>query len=306
MKLTRWLTRVGGATALLGLLAFSGPAVWAQDATPEAVEAEAVAPHPVHIHSGNCNELGEVVVPLTDLAQPQGDQVGQRRASIAATSFTTVPMTLDAILAEDHAINAHLSADEIDTYIACGELGGVFTPDGALVVGLGETEGSGYSGIAFLQLAPDGASTNVSVFLASSGGGRDRGGDDADAAAGAEDEAAETLPAAEADADSTPMAVTAGDAMVSGDEVPVSLMEFAIDLPSTLPAGPVTFAVTNDGTITHGFEIENESLEEELETPLEPGQTGMLTVELAPGTYEVYCPIGNHADNGMRTEITVS
>lgn len=299
MKLTRWLTTVGGAAALLGLVALSGSAVWAQDATPEAVEAEAAALHPVHIHAGNCNELGEVVVPLTDLAQPQGDQVGQRRASIAATSFTTVPLTLDAILAEDHAINAHLSADEIDTYIACGELGGVFTPDGSLVVGLGETESSGYSGIAFLAPGADGASTNVSVFLASSGGGRGRGGDD-------EDAAAETLPAADTEVEETPAAAAAGDALISGDEVPVSLMEFAIDLPSTLPAGPVTFAVTNDGTITHSFEIENESLEEELETPLDPGQTGLLTVDLAPGTFEIYCPIGNHADNGMRTEVTVS
>jgi len=300
MKFTRWLTMVGGATALLVMVALGGPAVWAQEATPEAAVAE--APHPVHIHSGNCNELGEVVVPLTDLALPQGDEVGQRRASIAATSFTTVPMTLDAILAEDHAINAHLSADEIDTYIACGELGGILTPDGALVIGLGETENSGYSGIAFLQPAPDGASTGVSVFLASSGRSRDRAADDAVA----EDEEAETLPAVDTEAEGTPAAATEGEALVSGDEVPVSLMEFAIDMPTTLPAGPVTFAIANDGTITHSFEIEGGDLEEELETPLEPGQTGMLTVDLAPGTYEVYCPIGNHADNGMRIEITVS
>lgn len=312
MKLTRWLTMVGGAAALLGMVALSGPAVWAQDATPEAAGGEAEAPHPVHIHSGNCNELGEVIQPLTDLVVPQGDTVGQRRATVAATSFTTVPMTLDAILAEDHAINAHLSADEIDTYIACGEIGGVFTPDGALVVGLGETENSGYNGIAFLQAAPDGASTNVSVFLASSGRNRgqaaeDEAAADDEAAAVVEDEeaAAETLPAVEVEG--TPEAVVEeGAALVSGDEVPVSLMEFAIDMPTTLPAGPVTFAVTNDGTITHSFEVENESLEEELETPLEPGQTGLLTVDLAPGTYEIYCPIGNHADNGMRVEVTVA
>jgi uncharacterized cupredoxin-like copper-binding protein len=68
----------------------------------------------------------------------------------------------------------------------------------------------------------------------------------------------------------------------------------------------VTFAVTNDGTIQHSFEIEGNGLEEELEAPLDPGSTGMLTVDLSPGTYEVYCPIDAHADQGMRTEITVS
>jgi plastocyanin len=293
------------------MVALSGPAVWAQDATPEAAGGEVEAPHPVHIHSGNCNELGEVVQPLTDLVVPAGDTVGQRRASVAATSYTEVPLTLDAILAEDHAINAHLSADEIDTYIACGEIGGVFTPDGALVIGLDETDNPGYTGIAFLQPTAAGT-TGVSVFLASSGGNRDRAAEDDaaaddEAAAVVEDEdaAAETLPAVEVEG--TPeAAVEEGAALVSGDEVPVSLMEFAIDMPTTLPAGPVTFAVTNDGTITHSFEVENESLEEELETPLEPGQTGMLTVDLAPGTYEIYCPIGNHADNGMRLEVTVA
>ena len=27
---------------------------------------------------------------------------------------------------------------------------------------------------------------------------------------------------------------------------------------------------------------------------------------LAPGTYEVYCPVGNHEDEGMRLELTVT
>lgn len=305
MKHAHWLTVLGGATALLGMVMFSTPTVWAQDATPAAAEAGAEAPHPVHIHSGTCNELGEVVAPLTDLTLPQGDRVGQRRATTAATSFTNVPMTLDAILASDHSINAHLSAEQIDVYIACGEIGGIMTPDGALVIGLNETDNSGYSGIAFLQPAADGASTNISVFLASSGRNRGGGNDNADATAAQEDESAETLPAV-TEPQGTPMAATEGDTMMAGDEVRVSLMEFAIEMPTTLPAGPVTFAVINDGTVTHSFEIENADLEEQLETPLEPGQTGMLTVDLAPGTYEVYCPIGNHADNGMRIEVTVA
>jgi uncharacterized cupredoxin-like copper-binding protein len=292
MKLTRWLTTAGGAAALLGMVVLGGPMAGAQDATPEA--AEVSPPRPVHIHSGNCNELGEVVQPLTDLTAPTGDTVGQRRAAVAETSFTTVPMTIDALLAEDFAINAHLSADEIDTYIACGELGGVLTPNGELVVGLSETDGSGFNGIAFLSPGADGASTGVSVFIAQSGRARGGAGDDAQA----DDDAADVA--------GTPVAVTEGDTLVAGGQVPVSLTEFAIDIPSTISAGTVEFSVVNDGTIQHSFEIENESLEEELEAPLEPGQTGMLTVDLAPGTYEVYCPIGNHADNGMRTEITVS
>ena len=162
-----------GAAAIAGLVLLGGPAAWAQDATPTAEDL--VAPRPVHIHSGSCEELGDVVAPLTDLTAPQGDRVGQRRADLAETSFTNVPLTLDAILGADHAINAHLSAEQIGTYIACGNIGGVLNESGALVIGLGEDSDSGYTGIAFLAPAADGVSTDVSVFIArTQGGGRER------------------------------------------------------------------------------------------------------------------------------------
>ncbi len=155
----------GAAVALFAIVASAIPSAVAQDATPVA---QPVAPaRPAHIHSGNCVELGDVVVPLTDLTASVSEGVGQAdRATPAESSFTTVPMTLDAILGADHAINVHLSAEQIDTYIACGELGGVVDAGGALVVGLREESDSGYTGIAFLSPGADGASTDVSVFIA--------------------------------------------------------------------------------------------------------------------------------------------
>ena len=155
----------GTAFALVAIVATTISGAVAQDATPVA---QVVAPsRPAHIHSGNCVELGDVVLPLNDLTAPVSDSVGQAdRATPAESSFTTVPMTLDAILAADHAINVHLSAERIDTYIACGELGGIVDASGALVVGLREESDSGYTGIAFLSPGADGASTDVSVFIA--------------------------------------------------------------------------------------------------------------------------------------------
>jgi len=164
--ITRRRTRVAGTLfALVAVVAATIPAALAQNATPVA---QLVAPaRPAHIHSGDCVELGDVVVPLVDLTAPVGAGVGQAgRATPAESSFTTVPMTLDAILGVDHAINVHLSAERIDTYIACGELGGGVDASGALVVGLREVSDSGYAGIAFLSPAADGASTDVSVFIA--------------------------------------------------------------------------------------------------------------------------------------------
>jgi hypothetical protein len=141
------------------------PGALAQEATP--VAQEVAIPRPVHIHSGDCVDLGDVVVPLTDLTAPVGEGVGQaEEASQAESSFTNVPMALDAILAADHAINVHLSAEEIGTYIACGELGGVADVNGSFIVGLREDSDSGYTGIAFLSPGVDGASTDVSVFIA--------------------------------------------------------------------------------------------------------------------------------------------
>ena len=161
-------TRVGlagTAFALFAIVTATIPGAFAQDATPVS---QAVAPvRPAHIHSGDCMELGDVVVPLTDLTAPVGEGAGQSdEASPAESSFTNVPMTLDAILGADHAINIHLSPEQIDTYIACGEIGGVVDASGALVVGLREQSDSGYTGIAFLAPGADGASTDVSVFIA--------------------------------------------------------------------------------------------------------------------------------------------
>jgi hypothetical protein len=165
MRFGKMIATAGGAAVLAGMVALSGPAAWAQDATPEAVET--MPPRPAHIHTGTCNEVGEVIAPLTDLTGASGDRVGQaRRAIPAESSFTSVPMTLDAILGADHVVNVHLSAEEIDTYIACGEVGGVVDASGALVIGLREQTDSGYTGIAFLAPGADGASTDVSVFIA--------------------------------------------------------------------------------------------------------------------------------------------
>jgi plastocyanin len=252
------------------------PTAAATTAAPTA--APAVAGRPAHIHTGDCVNLGDIVAPLTDLSEPAGQEEGQADRAIAAeSSFTNVPLTLDAMLAADHAVNVHLSADQIGTYIACGEIGGVRDANGALTIGLRELNDSGFTGIAFLAPAADGASTDVSVFIAGTQG---------------QQQEAATAAAAGTAAASAPVAV--------------SLSEFAIDMPDSLPAGPTTFEVTNDGTIEHSFEIEGQGIEEELEHNLQPGETLTLQVDLAPGTYEVYCPVDDHRGEGMERDLTVS
>jgi predicted lipoprotein with Yx(FWY)xxD motif/uncharacterized cupredoxin-like copper-binding protein len=92
----------------------------------------------------------------------------------------------------------------------------------------------------------------------------------------------------------------------AANTVEVTLTEFAIDMPTELPAGPTVFHITNAGQGTHNFEIEGQGIEMELEANLGAGESGTLEVDLQPGTYEIYCPVGNHADQGMELELTVT
>lgn len=100
----------------------------------------------------------------------------------------------------------------------------------------------------------------------------------------------------------------ATEADAEANTVQVGLIEWAIEMPNELPAGPTTFVVTNQGTVEHNFEIENEEMgfEEVFAQNLAPGETMTMTVDLQPGEYYVYCPIGNHAARGMELTLTVT
>ncbi|HEX2201736.1 MAG TPA: cupredoxin domain-containing protein [Longimicrobium sp.] len=91
--------------------------------------------------------------------------------------------------------------------------------------------------------------------------------------------------------------------------VRVRTSEYRIEItPVTVPAGEVTFDVTNAGGEAHGVEIEGQGVEAKT-GGVEPGGAATVTAALPPGTYEVYCPMETdgqkHRDRGMRTTITV-
>jgi uncharacterized cupredoxin-like copper-binding protein len=95
-------------------------------------------------------------------------------------------------------------------------------------------------------------------------------------------------------------------ATAGGANIEVSLSEFAIEMPESVPAGVIAFDVGNVGSMPHNFEIEGESVEEVLPEDVQPGDSATLEVELAPGTYTVYCPIGNHREQGMERQLEVT
>ncbi len=258
-----------------------------------------MASHPAHIHTGTCDELGDVVFPLTnvsmmgmmegtpeadDAAMEMGEPMGAETAVMVETSATMVEAALEDIVEGGHAINLHQSEENIEEYIACGDIGGMLmgpmemgdrTMGEMLVVGLRELNGSGYAGVATLEEMDE--ETLVTVYLAQ------------DLMAGTDGDEEEATPAA-----------------ASGEVVAVELDELEVRMPSELAAGPTTFRVTNVGGAEHNFEVEGQGIEEVFEENLRPGETKEMTLDLQPGTYEVYCPVGNHEDLGMLLELTVT
>jgi plastocyanin len=95
----------------------------------------------------------------------------------------------------------------------------------------------------------------------------------------------------------------------------IVLGEWAVtpEAPAIRP-GKVTFAVSNRGTMGHGYEMELEGdssghgsgdlfkAESEL---VRPGESTRMTVTLPPGLYEIECLVDGHDDMGMKGVLEV-
>jgi plastocyanin len=89
--------------------------------------------------------------------------------------------------------------------------------------------------------------------------------------------------------------------------VSATLSEWKVELSErTIAAGTVTFTVANVGNIPHALEVEGQGIEQETAV-IQPGSSATLTLTLKPGTYDVYCPVGedSHKKLGMDTHLTV-
>lgn len=119
-------------------------------------------------------------------------------------------------------------------------------------------------------------------------------------------------------ATSTAPALPAADGLaLPGEGIPgvdITLGEWAL-VPSAVEARPgtVTFRFRNLGTVRHALRIRTSgSGRDRLEWRAEaigPGETGLLVADLAPGTYDIDCPIedahGEHDQLGMEMSFTV-
>jgi len=253
--------RLAGIIVVCGLFLVGGTGL-AHEGTPEA----AAAAHPAHIHTGSCDTLGEVVFPLNDVAAPGHDDRGEASTEddttatpeagedkVVAESTTTVEVALDDILAAEHSVNVHESAENIANYIACGDVTGE-PEDGTLEVELLELNDSGYSGSATLVDDGDG-STTVTIVLTQDDAG-------------------------------TPEASENTGEAAAADAVLVEISDFAFGPETvTIPVGgSVTW--TNLDTAPHTATAQDRDM---LQTgTLGQGESVTVTFDEA-GTYEYFC-----------------
>lgn len=254
-RILKSIASIGGLLLMLSL-AIGGGFTLAQDATPEG----ATAGHPVHIHEGTCDSLDPVPLHMLNDIVPGNESTG---ATPVASSTTTVDATLSDIANGSHSINAHESAENIDNYIACGEIGTLATDPDQIAIGLRELNDSGYSGIAVLQAA--GEQTEVTIYLANGLSG--------DAAAAA---------------NGTPEAAAAESAGIA-----VEIKDFVYDPdPVTVNAGE-SITWTNQDVVPHTATADDRDA-------LQSGTLGQgesFTQQFdTPGTYEYFCEF--HADMG--------
>jgi hypothetical protein len=171
---------------VFALLALGASPARAQDATPAAGAEPA---HPVHIHTGTCAAIGDVVYPLNDIvtynvtnsfsfgpaATPEADSMATPLPGMTVTettpvlfSYTHIDANLADLVAGGYAINAHESAENIQNYIACGDIppctASACQAVTCVVVELATQNDSGYFGAARIDADPAGGS-RVAVFL---------------------------------------------------------------------------------------------------------------------------------------------
>ncbi len=106
------------------------------------------------------------------------------------------------------------------------------------------------------------------------------------------------------DADDGATDAAATDAAVA-QTIQISAIDFQFEPAEiTADAGEISFELTNDGQALHALEVEGNGVEEASDT-IDPGNSTTLTVELDEGTYEIYCPVGDHEERGMVGTLTV-
>ena len=109
-------------------------------------------------------------------------------------------------------------------------------------------------------------------------------------------------------------ALAAGiDPRAGGFEIGLGEWAITTEAPAIRP-GPLTLVIRNQGKFRHGLELELRRVDDHDDRhgdddaktiKLSPGQATRMTLNLAPGVYEIECFVSHHDEMGMRGVIEV-
>jgi FtsP/CotA-like multicopper oxidase with cupredoxin domain len=90
---------------------------------------------------------------------------------------------------------------------------------------------------------------------------------------------------------------------VQSSSLDVELSEFAIEGQLSAPAGEVVLNVFNNGSIEHNLAVRGTDYKSK---DLNSRGLDIVTTQLTPGVYEVYCTIAGHEGSGMLNELVIT
>jgi uncharacterized cupredoxin-like copper-binding protein len=106
---------------------------------------------------------------------------------------------------------------------------------------------------------------------------------------------------------SSPRTESSTAAAAAGRTVTIHETEFRLE-PATVDLrapGPVVVRAVNDGKVTHALGIEGHGVDAET-AEIDPGESTTLRVDLSErGTYELYCPVDGHKQQGMEGKLAI-
>ena len=94
------------------------------------------------------------------------------------------------------------------------------------------------------------------------------------------------------------------DTPTASETVEIVATDFAFE-PSSIEldaGGGVTLRLVNDGQAPHALALEGAEIESD---EVAASESTELQAELEPGNYTLYCPVGNHREQGMEGTLVV-
>jgi uncharacterized cupredoxin-like copper-binding protein len=74
----------------------------------------------------------------------------------------------------------------------------------------------------------------------------------------------------------------------------------------SIPAGPAVLTIENRGSDVHNLFVEGPGLNAAAGDAIPETKSATMEVNFQPGTYTLYCPIGDHRKNGEQVQVTIA